>query len=522
MLAFTIVLSLGQSQLAIAAVSPTEQSCPHLPPATSTDPADALSADVIDGPPVTYRPYELAAFPNTKWTKTRKPKGAFSAKSVTSYGAAPAAQVRIPTELITLPDRTIVATQSKLVPACDYYKELNGWESYVNALGHTLRDTTKRYHVKENIITSADEATWDAQTALNTAVTDITPHGQGVAIEVDQDIENRYGELFGAPGLTQAQTNQQQALGIVNFNANNQGTLNTGERLHSYRDSHLCTPREFGWKKTFYVKLDCNFEINYWDPNARAYYDNGVSKGGNYPNQSQYSTKVEGGVSAEGTVFNLLEINFLESSILARTFPDGSASAKISGKIMGFDGFSGSAGDLKRDPTRLDDSDDVPIASLEKHINILVAVGPIPVVLQVGARGSGSIHYTYGLAGLKASGKIEPTIEIEGFASAGVSLLITGVKVEAALTILDEAIGARGHVDVHGQGQNMEIIAKASLYDQFETLSGGINLVLWIYVPRFGWVPWKKKEFEHTLFHWDGLRSSGALYTVDDNKLIYQ
>lgn len=516
---FTVVFGPGESPLAYAS-SPTELACGHLPLATSTDPANTMAADVIVGPPVPYRPFELAGFPNVNWKSTKQDPTIFYATNVMSFGAAPSDTVRVPITQTKLPGGLLIAPKSVLVNACEYYNEINGVENYLNTLGESLRDNTTRYHAKGTVITPTDAAAFDSQKAANDAITDITPVGSGLAAEVRAEVEARYGELYGAAGQQQAQTYQTDALGIRNFNTNNAGMIGN-QRLHSYNNAHNCGFREFGWPKTFYATLSCNFAINYYDPNATRYFDNGVAKAGNYPNQRGYATKVEGSAGATGAVFGLA-FDILDTSIAARTYPDGSVDAKLSGKIMGFDIFSGSAGTMKRHSLKLADSNFKQVFNLEESVIAIVAVGPIPLTMEIGARGGGTIDYQYALAGLKADGIVKPQIFVEGFASVGVNLAIVGAKVEAALTILEDEIEAGGHVDVRQQGQNLGIVAMASIYNTFETLSGDINLVVWFYVPRWGWVPWVKKELEHTLFSWDGVRSRGSLYKADESFLLYQ
>jgi hypothetical protein len=61
-----------------------------------------------------------------------------------------------------------------------------------------------------------------------------------------------------------------------------------------------------------------------------------------------------------------------------------------------------------------------------------------------------------------------------------------------------------------------------SIYNRMEVLSGDINLITWIMVPRLAWAPFQKKEFEYTLFDWNGLVSQGSLFAADERFELYQ
>jgi hypothetical protein len=195
----------------------------------------------------------------------------------------------------------------------------------------------------------------------------------------------------------------------------------------------------------------------------------------------------------------------------------------VEAKLLGFDVFSAAESELQENNLKLAKRGSKLIFNKEVSTRTTILIGPIPLTLEVGALATGRIDYTYALAGLKADADLTPTVLATAFASVGIDLLVVGAKVQANLTIIAESLDMAGHLNVNVPRNGLPTLdTKASVYNTLSTLDGNLQVIAWIMVPRFGWVPFKKKEFEYELFDWDGLKTEGALFSYEDAFDLYQ
>lgn len=133
-------------------------------------------------------------------------------------------------------------------------------------------------------------------------------------------------------------------------------------------------------------------------------------------------------------------------------------------------------------------------------------VGPISFSGKVGVKGMVGLEYEGNLYRTFVNLSAKPIAEISGYAEAGLSIGVAGIGVGGRLTFLKGELDLDGFAGIIFQNPEQIVAAVSYYFGHDLTILKG---ELYAYA-EVGWCPvcW---EGEHTIFRWDGFRSSGTI-----------
>lgn len=168
--------------------------------------------------------------------------------------------------------------------------------------------------------------------------------------------------------------------------------------------------------------------------------------------------------------------------------------------------------------------------TVEQSVTKEFMIGPIPIQVSAGARGSVGINFMTRQTGLYANAHVLPYVDTVAFASGAIYAVIAKAGVEVMLNplfrdTLDlyglEAIVATVLQDTQGnKAYTFKASSHVALLNKVEALSGQFNLFLAVLRPKF--FGWKWKKYVMNLFSWEGIKAQGYLYNKGEfNTKVY-
>ncbi len=143
-------------------------------------------------------------------------------------------------------------------------------------------------------------------------------------------------------------------------------------------------------------------------------------------------------------------------------------------------------------------------SSLDVGYGMTFMAGPIPLSVRLGARASVGCGSVLMSSPLRVENEIAPFAYADVYAQAGVNILIAEAGVRCDLNLIDARMTVHGML-LRGAEQGKEFLdTEYFIYRWYSALSGELSLYAWIYVPRFGIPPWRRKTFRTRLAGWDG------------------
>lgn len=142
-------------------------------------------------------------------------------------------------------------------------------------------------------------------------------------------------------------------------------------------------------------------------------------------------------------------------------------------------------------------------------------IGPIPVKVSYGVEGKVGLRYGYRLSPLNAKAYVKPYGQVDAYLKGGIDALIAGGGVAGRLELLDVALKAYGNAAFAVKNYKPYLYARAALDYNIDALDGEISAYVFVYVPRWGIPPWKKKTYSKTITSWDGLHAQGTLADLE-------
>jgi len=185
--------------------------------------------------------------------------------------------------------------------------------------------------------------------------------------------------------------------------------------------------------------------------------------------------------------------------------------------------------------------DDHKEKSIDESVGFYVAIGPIPVSVKVGAKGTIGYEPHAHVANRIVHAEFDPFVSVAAYAQAGVDIVIAGAGANASLTLLQDTLTIAGEVGMRGkfydpitvpgfetyQGQTVRYFNEATrpyvyywvdITNDITAMSGDISIYAYIYVPCICFDVFEKKEFNYSLVHWDGLHAGGSLFSIDETR----
>jgi len=149
--------------------------------------------------------------------------------------------------------------------------------------------------------------------------------------------------------------------------------------------------------------------------------------------------------------------------------------------------------------------------SIDFSASTTIFVGPIPLDLKIGARGSAGLQYSMNVDPISVSISGGPTVNADVYAQAGVDVVVASAGVQANLTLVNWAMNF--HADA-GVGWLFGFYVYDDVYadSKLNLLSGNVGLYASVSYPCWNWPPWCTSNYTDNLFSWSGLNFDSVLF----------
>mgnify|MGYP001791439435 CR=1 FL=1 len=146
--------------------------------------------------------------------------------------------------------------------------------------------------------------------------------------------------------------------------------------------------------------------------------------------------------------------------------------------------------------------------------NIRFSVGPIPMRARFGVRGRAGFRYNMvaSVASREAYAQLNPFVDSRAYGQGGADIVVGGAGVNVNLLLLKHNLNAEAEAKVVLLPKNRAYLqTDYSVYNDMEALSGRAYAYAYVYVPRWGIPPLKKKQWNWNIFNWTGFKQKGYL-----------
>lgn len=378
------------------------------------------------------------------------------------------------------PDEMITAPGGKKVKAGAYFAELNKLEKKLNEMGHSLRNSDKPVKLARTAMKVADlekkaktiaahHLSFNAKTMR--AVRKRAEIARRHADDAKKD-EPRVAALrkFVAlkPGVKAAPAKVGKALKAVAKPVAPKGTTKTWRW-------------ELGRRKIMAASLDAKLE----------------TKG------SADSVCVLGEAKADGYLANRKQ-SLVKATGVVRVPKSGASTLNVSVSVLGRSVYNKNVSKASSFSQK-----DQLSKTFDKSVSFRFQLGPIPLSVKLGARGTAGIRYFVGVRPLAAEAQFVPFVRGEAYAQCGIDIVVAAAGVGGKLRLVDFELRIGGKLAVkfdassrptlseHAYVQSNISMLKGSLY-----VYAKVNVLFW------------KKRYEWDIWDWKGFSKSGYLVNV--------
>ena len=142
--------------------------------------------------------------------------------------------------------------------------------------------------------------------------------------------------------------------------------------------------------------------------------------------------------------------------------------------------------------------------SIDVGYGFTFMAGPIPLSVRIGTRAAVGVEYALLASPVRVDNEVVPHAVADVYAQAGINIAIAGAGVECRLRLLDGRLMVHGML-MRGAEDGREFLeTEYAINRWYRALDGSLSLYAWIYVPRWGVPPWKKKTYRTELAGWSG------------------
>ena len=403
------------------------------------------------------------------------------------------------------PDKVLTFPDGKQAKAGEYYQTLNEVERGLNALGYSLREDWESITIQESVV---NEAALQSQARRIRA--SVNPNKSFAArsfedfnreaTQIQSGFENL--EIASQPGKN-PNIAASNSGGVAKVNDGAVGLRNVGRGLEINK---LNLPP----KKPVVAQSVKEYPYSIGDPKLFAGYVNGkLELKGSEENMALLG-EAKAGASIFGINADLLRLN-------------GNMNAPRKGNMTGKIGLDvlpfGTVYSLSLDGASISKKDAATKTLDATFANFRVMVGPVPVQVKAGAQGSAGFKYYAGLNPASALAELTPFVHSKVYVQAGVDIVVAGAGAAAEMTLVNYDLSMYGGVRLWVQtpeGQTKPMLGIRQQYQiahKLEMLNGSAYAYAYIYVPKFGVPPWKKKEWRWDIWKWNG-------FTPIDGELV--
>lgn len=453
-------------------------------------------------------------------------------------------------------DKVLTLPDGRQVNAGEFYTELNRTEQDLNQLGYSLRDKVAERTIQESV--SRDQARFAPQLEkLQVA------HKQLDAQTVNQ-LRQGFDRTVIQQEVLQHEQFEQQLLrardtvkpGQVNPGQINPGQINPGQinpgkfnprqipnlNLKQLQSEKL---RKIDSSGTV-IKLPVKDRIDItekaysyeeilkaisWDTQSRdqakpaSYYGErslwfgdrsrfyAALKGRIDINGSGHTIQSNAEAGLEAYVFNA-RADLLRATANVQSPDSGDLSARIN-----VSAFGGSVYDRQFKGAKFQKSDSFSYAIGRDIISQRFMVGPIPMIITFGVRGSAGLRYDLYASPRYAHASAVPFLNAQVYGQGGADIVIGGAGVGANLTLLNDELEltAKAKIRTDLQAQKIFLDANFYAYNKLDALGGNVYAYAFTYVPAFSIPPYEKKQWNWNIWNWKGFHHEGYLFNVNES-----
>lgn len=393
-----------------------------------------------------------------------------------------------PEVVLTLPD-------GKQAKAGEYYNTLNEIERGLNELGYSLREDWESITLQESIV---DDTALKSQARLIRATVDENkPFSVRSFDEFNRDAMQPQPErasdslkvfkppinVIAVPGGTKENTK----IGGV--------APRIGQSTVDLINS-INVP-----KKPIVTRTVKEYPYSFGDPNLFS----GSVNGKLDLNGSEEKMTLLGEAKAGASIFGITaDVLRLTGSVNAPN--KGNMTGKVTLDVLPL----GTVYSLSLNGASISKEDGATKTLDANFANFRVMIGPVPVQVKAGARGDAGFRYYAGLNPTSAAAEFTPFVHSRVYVQAGVDVGVAGAGAGAEMTLLNYDLAMSGSIRLWAQipeGQTKQMLGIREQYkisNKLEMLNGSAYAYAYIYVPKFGIPPWKKKEWRWDIWKWNG------------------
>ena len=158
---------------------------------------------------------------------------------------------------------------------------------------------------------------------------------------------------------------------------------------------------------------------------------------------------------------------------------------------------------------------------IDEGTTIPFSIGPIPVSVTLGVQGRAGLGYQYALEDGGVDSDLGPFVDTRAYARAAVDLKVAGAGVEGNLTMLKNGLQLAGDIGTRATVARPHLYYAFSGHNELTLLKGRISAIAWVYKPRWGFPPWKKKEYEWQIIDWGGFHEKRYIFRQGEQKIYF-
>jgi hypothetical protein len=368
------------------------------------------------------------------------------------------------------PDTLITLHNGKRMTAGDYYAEANSLERGFNALGYSLRSSAPVTLQESRVNVGALQSQASGIAAMHKPFDQQTM----AAIPSFQQLEAQHQLLVNQDALRFQRLNQ---------------AIATKSLVRSGAPAAGSFPGSFSQPNTW------NYEIG--DPDTLYAFVNGRQDLTGNLSQATLSADAKAGGAIFGHNFDLLRATGSLSSPKS-----GALSANLKLNVIGFGDIYNFNQSANASWTK-SDSFSKPV---DVHTTLHMFIGPVPVGVTIGARGSANLQYWVGLRPGSVSANVQPSLQADVYGEAGVDIGIASAGFGGSVTLIRGGVVLTGtcSLDVDAKGPYVDL--DYGCFDIIQALSGRVYAYADVDVLLYS------KRWEHDFWSWDGVSTSGYLF----------
>lgn len=367
------------------------------------------------------------------------------------------------------PDTLLMLPNGKKVTEGQYCAEINKFEQQLNAIGYTLRPgpgdrpgVTTRIELQK-IATPTATLQRQGQTLSSSYLPALRFQPLNMALEV----QKQKAIITFAPGLLNTVGNSNRPLTLQE------------------------------------VK---NWNYTLGDPSSISVSANGKLE----LDGTSTSTSLDAEATIAGSLFSH-SFNMMQATGKLSSPTKGPLNLNVNVSVIGVNVYN-----VNQNTTGVFTKSDAPSSSLDESTNVHFTILGIPFTAKVGVQGSIGLTYSVTIAPVKATGVFLPAVNTKAYGQLAVDVVVASAGIRSALTILNFNGNLNGNVAIVPNAKNQPTYSyNAQFCQNLSALDGSLVAFLTIGVDPIS------KEFDTTLFSFNGFQSNGCLFSESKTSPVF-